>query len=139
MEDKIYPVFFSPNGIREYTEAEIREIFLRSVWDRIRYWDDDRFSRNKALSGLAFSILSMIDGCSLDIPPYKISPIMDHDGYNFDIENGNNLYPITEEIDIGGSLHELFYTFKDEENYTIGEYDRFRNVSFQKPNNKVYD
>ena len=127
MKELINPLIFSETIPKEYTEEEIREIYLRAVWERVRYWDDDRFSRKDALEGVAFSILSMMDGCSLDVPPYKVSPIIDIDDINFDLEHGNNIYPM-KEIDIGGGLHEMFYKYKDEETSTVGNYDRFKNV-----------
>ena len=61
---------------RAYTAEEIRNKFLGYIRHLVWYWDthaDDRNTRGK-LSGLAFSILAMLDGCAIDIPAFLIVP-----------------------------------------------------------------
>lgn len=80
----------------ELTKDEAREILLTEIWEEIAYWEnvDGRACREK-LQGLAFSILATLDGCTVGVPEFSIVPM---DG----IEN------------IGGSLHEVFYSYKPE-------------------------
>lgn len=77
--------------------TEVREALLMSVWQDVDYWDTvDGSTQRERLQGLAFSILATLDGCSVGIPEFSIVPM---DG----TEN------------IGGSLHEVFYSYGPEE------------------------
>lgn len=104
-------------------EDEAREIFLKHVWDLIEYWKD----RDDSLSGLAFSILSSIDGCSMALPGYTMIPYScfedieytksTNDGYPYydrnDNYNEDGCYPESS-YNISGSLHEQFFDYEPE-------------------------
>lgn len=103
---------------REYTTEEIRDHFLKHVWDMVEYWEkQDHWydidgtkhpqSYRRRMEGLAFSILNHIDG------NYLLAPCPDEEDKDYHIEQGENYYPynVTNSIkgDIAGGLHDLFY------------------------------
>lgn len=106
---------------KEYTKEEILNNFIRAIWDRIDYWESEirtETSRDK-LEGLAFSILSILDGCAMDLPAFIIAPDPHPDDKGFCQEQGENWYPENHDIEIKGSLdkyqlHEAFYNFKND-------------------------
>lgn len=95
---------------RPYTSEEIKEQFLEHIHDLIEYWEME--SRTKGskekLEGLAFSILSMLDGCSGDMPAFEVRAIGTKEDVEYFKNNGMNYYPVKND-DIAGSLHEHFY------------------------------
>ena len=80
----------------EKEEVKLLEFFS----DMVNYWDncvDGNMSQKDRLEGLAFSILSHLDGCSGEM--YRVIPA---------IEDGNHLtYSLNNSIN--GCLHERFY------------------------------
>lgn len=75
-----------------------RERLLQHVWALVDWWERESRvpdARGK-LSGLAFSILSTLDGCSPEVPPMAVRPIGE------DSSEGE---------DIGGGLHEHFHQY----------------------------
>lgn len=100
---------------REYNEEEIKQQFLDHVRHLVHYWDEETraTSQKERLDGLAFSILSAIDGCSASLPSFVLAPLPHEDDKQYAIDNGDNYYPQNHEsdikCDIGGSLHECFY------------------------------
>lgn len=105
----IKPILVSES--REFTEEEMREQFLIGIHNRIEYWNNQRSDTLDKLEGLAFSILSMIDGCSMDSPGYSLIPFSDEVDIEYLRRNGENYYPV-DSPDLGGCLHELFYNYK---------------------------
>ena len=71
------------------------------------------------LSGLAFSILSTLDGCTADFPGFELIPAPHPDDKAYHEENGSDWWPpmpedLMERDDIftvhgGYMLHEFFY------------------------------
>ena len=100
--------------LREFTESEIRDKFLAHVWQTINYWDalPNRTNRNK-MEGLAFSILSSLDGSSAALPKFIVAPDPHPDDREFLRGEDENWYPENHaapvKCDISGCLHELFY------------------------------
>lgn len=93
--------------VRAYTEEETRELFLEYIRDLVDYWDKEKVSRREAIDGIAFSILTTLDGATMALPGFKVSPICPDEDIKYAKENGNNYYD--ESIDIAGCLHEHFY------------------------------
>lgn len=105
------------NEPRPYTEKEILEQFLDEIRGLIRYWatlpkpfiapgETDVQAR---LSGLAFSILAMLDGCHGSMPAFRVIPCPNQADEQFNRDEGENWYPYpaqTNDIDISGGLHE---------------------------------
>ena len=98
---------------RAWTEEEIREQFLDHVRNTIDYWktvdldlkvfpNEDELTRR--MNGLAFSILTALDGEAMAVPGFKVIPNSHPDDKQYYIDNGENWYP--DDIDIGGCLHE---------------------------------
>lgn len=94
---------------RAYTKSESREIFLNHIWYLIEFWNGvEERTRRSRLEGFAHSILSMLDGCSTELPGFKIIPDPHEDDEAYQRSHGNNWW--MRDIDIGGGLHEHLYT-----------------------------
>jgi hypothetical protein len=104
------------NQSRAYTEEEIRDQFLHHVAHLVQYWNsevgsnvpEDESSRGR-LEGLAFSMLSAIDGCSMSLPGFTLKPYPHPTDKQYHIDNDENYYP--DDVDIAGGLHELIHSF----------------------------
>jgi len=105
--------------MREYNENEFREKFINKILGAIDYWSTVEGIGNKhtkdRLEGLAFSILSIMDGSS-DLPQFVVAPNphMDDKEYHKDIDENWYAENHQNEIncDIGGTLHDMFYHLK---------------------------
>jgi hypothetical protein len=101
---------------REYTEDEVREKFLKYCWSMVYYWENlpDKTTSEK-LSGLMFSLLSTLDGSSMELPSFIVAPLPHPGDKEYLKGNGENWFPENNDesinADIGGSLHENFYRF----------------------------
>jgi hypothetical protein len=100
---------------KEYTEEEVREQLLKHVHSLISYWENEerRPEVRDKLSGLAFSILTMLDGCSIDLPRFIVAPDPHPRDKDYHKDNDENWYAENCEsdvcCDISGCLHELFH------------------------------
>lgn len=95
---------------RQYTTDEVREKLLSYVRGLVDYWDKTDRPRKESLSGLAFSILSTLDGGSVEVPGFVVAPSPHESDEEYHRQRGENWYPRVEsEHDIAGCLHELFY------------------------------
>ncbi len=103
---------------RELTTEEIRREFIAQVHHTINYWSElEDKEENDKLEGLAFSILSMLDGCRVGIPQFIVAPNPHPEDKKYCKRGGKNFYPTNNKRikgDISGSLHELFYEYKPE-------------------------
>lgn len=100
-----------------YSEDEVRELFLKHVWQMIHYWNNQQPDRLSALEGLAFTILSTLDGSAMDLPGFLVIPSPHPDDKEDCIAAGDRWFPPyspgdTTVCDIGGVLHEQFYKHK---------------------------
>lgn len=96
------------SGPREYTVDETRAKLIQHIHHMIGYWENETrapTTRDK-LDGLAFSICSALDGCSMDLPGFQVvcSPHPTDKDYHRDM--GENWFP--EGADIG-PLHDYFH------------------------------
>lgn len=96
---------------RAWTEDEIRQKFLEHVAMLTHYWfAETRATRvEDKLTGLAFSLMAMLDGSSTDIPGFKVIPDPHPDDEAYQRKRGENWYP--DDVDIAGSLHEMISRF----------------------------
>lgn len=100
---------------------EARERFLGKVWTMIDYWetvDPEQKSLRERLSGLAFSILSTIDGAAVDHPAMHLIPMSTEEDNEFRRRVCERPYRSTEEFDfqdydIAGSLHDIFHEVEE--------------------------
>jgi len=108
---------------RQHTTDEVRNQFLQMVWNEIDYWKKQKVSEQEKMEGVVFSILVMIDGDSATLPPFILAPCPHQGDRNFLEEEGMNWYPQNdnEQIngDIGGELHDMFHTIKNEREVKI--------------------
>lgn len=97
---------------REKTITEVQQDLIDHIWDLIEYWEKEsraKTPRDK-LEGLAHSILSTLDGCSMNLPRFAIIPNPHPDDKQYYIENGEDWYP--DNVDIGGELASLLFVYK---------------------------
>jgi len=100
-----------------FTEDEIRAKFLKHVNGLITYWngeggsnvDPNRPPREK-LEGLAFSILAMLDGSSMDLPGFSVTPCPHESDEQYHKDRGERWFP--NDVDIAGGLHDLLGHYK---------------------------
>ena len=111
------------NPPRQLTVEEMREFLLRHVWALIQYWgshDNAVIQQPKAeaerLQGLAFSILTMLDGESLEIPGFLLIPNVAAEDKEYYEKRGECWWPPSKDgdeialsVDVGGALHEQFH------------------------------
>ena len=102
-------------GARELTTDEMKTHFLNYIHDLVDYWEhEDRATTTKdKLEGLAFSILSTIDGDSAELPAYALIPLGNPDDIEYCKSMGQDYYP-EETEDIAGALHDNFMKQKKE-------------------------
>lgn len=100
---------------RAYTAEEATEKFLDHIRMLVDYWDGlperDAQTRKDRLSGIAFSILTLLDGDTMVLPGCKISLAPHADDKEFLRGQGENWFePGTE---LTWPLHEQFYAKED--------------------------
>lgn len=101
----------------EYTPDEIRDMLLDHIWSLIRYWGnpaENLGDTQKRLEGLAFSILSSLDGCSLNLPGFALVPMGYEEDKEYHKEEGESWFPTNEDLEgVNGvvctMLHEFFH------------------------------
>lgn len=105
---------------RPWTEDECRQKLLAYVWEMVEYWENEtrRPDTHGKLTGLAFSLLVMLDGGS-GLPGWTVAPSPHPDDEAFHKERGENWWPTG--VDVAGSLHELFYPVGRQHGYEEGE------------------
>lgn len=79
------------------TTEEVRNEFLEQIMMLIKYWKTVEGTTEDKLNGLAFSILTLLDGNHGDQPKFIVSPETQPD------------------IDISGVLHEVFGAYVQSE------------------------
>ena len=100
---------------REYTEKEFRDIFLEHIWDMVEYWStlEEKEEKDK-LQGLAFSILSMLDGSNAELPRCIVAPDPNRNDRAWYESRKENFFPYNGEhnikANVAGSLHDNFYS-----------------------------
>lgn len=98
----------------EYTTDEVREKVLNHIRGMVKYWAGiEKDNVEEQLDGLAFSILTMLDGCSMDLPGFIVAPYPHESDKEYAIDCGKKYYPQNLDIpvkgDIAGSLHDHFH------------------------------
>lgn len=98
---------------RELNNEEVRERFLEHIRGLVEYWGEglDEKSKDK-LDGLAFSILTTLDGCSGDMPLFIVAPVCTREDIEYFKKEDMDYYPVSPEYvecDISGCLHDLYY------------------------------
>ena len=93
---------------RALTPDEVGDALVDRIWEYVDGWHNERNKTTRdMLSGLAFSILALLDGADPDLPDFKVSPTPASDDKKYRIERGLDWFP-TDEPDVAGSLHKRF-------------------------------
>ena len=95
---------------RPHTDEEVRDKILHEIKSLERYWDSlpDKTSAEK-LSGLSFSILTMIDGCGMDLPVMDITLRPHPDDKAFHESEGENYFENGMVVNEHILLHEFYH------------------------------
>jgi len=102
---------------KELTEDAVRAKLLQYVWGLVEYWEkESRATKTREkLSGLAFSILSTLDGSAMELPAFIVAPSPHKDDRGYHWDHGENWFPENNDVnvacDLGGSLHEFFHEY----------------------------
>lgn len=102
---------------REYTKAEQRRMILDHVHCMVGYWGHNVGDKgtDERLSGLAFSLLAMLDGASPGVPRMLLVPSPHPDDKAYRQAEGENYWPDppkkADAADLAQEheLHHLFY------------------------------
>lgn len=94
---------------RAFTKDEVREQVLAHIRNVSHYWaaEQNAGTVRERCEGVAFSVLSMIDGCT-DLPAFDIVVRPHPDDKQFCIEEGENYMPDGLVINDDCHMHELF-------------------------------
>lgn len=97
------------NKPRAYTEEEIRAKFISHIQSLVKYWHSESRTPDTLgkLEGLAFSIMSAIDGSAVALPSFKLIASPHPEDKEYLISEGENYYP--ENVDISGCLHDQVF------------------------------
>lgn len=99
---------------RAYTAAELQERLFSCLWRNIHYWetlDKPTYSVRDRLGGLAFSLLNIFDGTSMDFPTLDIVASPHPDDKQYHIDQGDNWIEPGTVINGDLLLHEHFYQY----------------------------
>lgn len=105
----------------EFSNEEIKDIFLKTIWNNIKRIKKSDVSEEEKLINLAFSMLSTLDGSNIWIPQFVLAPLPNPDDKEFMINRGCNYFPenhlLEEKIkwNISWTLHEEFFSYKDKD------------------------
>lgn len=91
---------------RAYTVDETQEMFIDYIKHLVEYWNENNGTKRECLEGLAFSILTMLDGEAGALPGFKVMPYPHEDDKEYYILKGENYF--NPNIDIAGILHDVF-------------------------------
>lgn len=103
---------------RAYTKEEVQKMILGHCRAVARYWanlpDVDphtgiKQSVEDRCNGVAFSILVMIDGCSMEIPALDLTLCPHPDDKSYDQKKGSNWFEEDMVINDNAMLHEMYY------------------------------
>ncbi len=104
---------------RQMTDNECRDALLKHIWDLTQYWGSTNEAviaqpktTKERLEGLAFSILSVLDGCAMPVPGFVVAPSPHKDDKEYRRNKCEDWWPDStglEPHDIGGSLHEHYH------------------------------
>ncbi len=103
---------------KEYTEEEVREKFLKNVWNILNYWKNESRapSLEEKMEGFAFSMLVLLDGENGNSPGFIVAPMAHESDKDYSISLGEDYYPQNHasnvKCDIAGCLHEEFSKYK---------------------------
>lgn len=103
--------------VKEMKSSEVQDEVLNYIDEMIVYWSKEE-SRNttEKLAGLAYSILSILDGEVRGFPQFIVAPLPHPKDNIIDIEEGEDYYPENHKVfrkirgNISGNLSTEFVT-----------------------------
>jgi hypothetical protein len=96
---------------RAYTEKEVTDKLIGRLSMLTDYWYRQPISEKEKLEGLIFSVLTTLDGCSGELPQFKLVPNPHESDMEHNKNNGENWFdPKIELTNI--SLHDLWTTHR---------------------------
>ena len=108
-----------PDAARELTENEVRSMLLGHIHDLVSYWEGQEGSVKDRMDDLVFSILTTLDGDSLNFPKFIVAPDPHLTDREYLRSMGSGWFPENHKIapkikcDLGGSLHEFWHNRLD--------------------------
>lgn len=117
-----------------YTREEGAKLFVQKVSTLVDYWKKvESAPEGKSVSdfrveGVAHSILATIDGCSVDMPAYKLVPVQDVSTIEDSLMHNIPVHEI--DTDIAGGLHTILHKELLGDRALLTERDRLLNSYF---------
>lgn len=101
-----------PLSPRPYTSEETAEHLLKHFASMAEYWahHPNGGEIGDRCHGLVFSILSALDGSSMDLPAFDLVPAPHPEDRQYHIDRGENYY--LEENVVSTALHEMYHPIK---------------------------
>lgn len=97
---------------REYTAEEVRQQVLEHVNNMVSYWSTHPgITVEERCDGVAFSVLSMLDGCA-GLPAFRVSVKADPEDREIRMLEGQNWYPPGLAINEDCELHDEYSQMK---------------------------
>ena len=90
---------------RAYTPDEVRTKLLEHFKALVDYWGNPQYGdERRRMEGLVFSICTALDGCSMGLPAFLVTPMPHEDDEAYHRDQGENWFP-TDQPDLG-MLHD---------------------------------
>jgi hypothetical protein len=99
----------------ELTKEQVRDRLLDHVWGLVGYWSAQGGDVRARLAGLAFGILSALDGETTALPLFVVAANPHPVNQAYLAAQGEDLFPSVDVVpstDIGGTLHDDFFERK---------------------------
>lgn len=103
-------------NLKPYTAEEIRAMFITHLNESVDYWVKQYpHDVRKVGEGVVFSTMTLLDGCTMDLPGFHVIPMGNHEDNEYVAAIGERPWPvppteaITQCIDIGGGLHDQLF------------------------------
>lgn len=98
---------------RAYTPEEVRHKILTHLHALSEYWSRQPGKNRKEMcDGLVFSVLTMLDGATLQLPSFDLIPSPHPDDKQYHIDNGENWFEPEVVNDV--QLHEFWHNWTAE-------------------------
>lgn len=99
---------------REYTREEVVRQLVESFAKDAHYWSTVKLEKGRdnvayRCDGVAFSILSMLDGCDIGMPGFLLSVNSDEEDAEWRIKRGINYYNPDEFVNSREMMHDLYH------------------------------
>lgn len=95
---------------RAWTPEEVANMIVEGAVNTAHYWSTSPGcgTMEERVSGCAFSILSMLDGSTMNLPGMDLMPTPHPDDKQYDIDNGENYFEAGTVVST--SLHDMYHS-----------------------------